>query len=350
MADPRFYDNRGPFTLAAICTRAGIDLPAGAPGAAPVSDLASLEGAGPLHLSFFAGGKAAESFTRSGAGFCLVPVDHPSPPDGMTVLPCASVPHAFALVASLFYPAPSLGIAPQSGAIDPTARLGSDLVIGPGVVIGPGAEIGDRARIGANSVIGSGVAIGRDCEIAPGVTITHAYLGDRVTVLPGARIGQPGFGLASSQKGHAKIPQLGRVIIQDDAEIGAGTTIDRGALSDTVIGEGTKIDNLVQIGHNAHIGRHCVLVSQSGVGGSSVVGDFAVLGGQVGIADHAQIGPGARLAARTAMVSGQEIAGGQDYGGVPAKPVREWLREVHALSGLVQAKGSRRRKQEDNER
>jgi UDP-3-O-[3-hydroxymyristoyl] glucosamine N-acyltransferase len=196
-------------------------------------------------------------------------------------------------------------------------------------------------------VIGPGVAIGRDCEIGPNVTISHAYLGDRVLILPGAQIGQPGFGFASSDKGHAKIPQLGRVIIQDDVEVGAGTTIDRGALGDTVIGEGSKLDNLVQIGHNVHVGRSCVVVSQAGVAGSSVIEDFAVLGGQVGIADHAHVGPGARLAARSAMVSGQDIAGGQDYGGVPAKPIREWLREVHAVSGLVK---NARRRQDKNER
>jgi UDP-3-O-[3-hydroxymyristoyl] glucosamine N-acyltransferase len=187
------------------------------------------------------------------------------------------------------------------------------------------------------------VAIGRNCEIGSNVTISHAYIGDGVVILPGAQIGQPGFGFASSRDGHAKIPQLGRVIIQDGVEIGSGTTIDRGALGDTIIGEGSKLDNLVQVGHNVHIGRHCVLVSQVGVAGSSVIEDFAVLGGQVGVADHVHIGQGARLAARTALVSGQNIPGGQDYGGVPAKPVREWLREIHALRGLA-----RRRKQDDD--
>jgi UDP-3-O-[3-hydroxymyristoyl] glucosamine N-acyltransferase len=346
MADPRFYDNRGPFSLAVICSRAGIILPDGAPGGAMVSDLASLDGAGPLHLSFFAGGKSTDAFTRSHAGFCFVPKDHPLPPESMTALASVSVAHAFAAAAALFYPGSSLAVERQAGFVDLNAKLGEGVVLGPGVVIGPGAEIGSRSRIGANSVIGPGVAIGRDCEIGANVTISHAYLGDRVLILPGARIGQPGFGFASSERGHAKIPQLGRVIVQDDVEIGAGTTIDRGALGDTVVGEGSKLDNLVQIGHNVHVGRHCVLVSQAGVAGSSVIEDFAVLGGQVGIADHAHIGPGARLAARSAMVSGQAIAGGQDYGGVPAKPIREWLREVHALSGL--AKGTRRRKRNDD--
>ena len=349
MADPRFYDNRGPFSLAEICAKAGIGLPPVANSAAQMFDLADLDGAAAQHLSFFSGTRqASDSFARSGAGFCLVPSngDIPPAPAGMVLLPCASVNHAFAAIASLFYPGASLAAWPQANAIDPTALLGEGVVLGSGVVIGPGAEIGDGTRIGAGTVIAPGVAIGRGCEIGSNVTISHAYIGDKVIILPGAQIGQPGFGLASSEQGHAKIPQLGRVIIQDAVEIGAGTTIDRGALGDTVIGEGSKLDNLVQVGHNVHIGRHCVLVAQVGIAGSSVIEDFAVLGGQVGVADHVHIGSGARLAARTALVPGQEIAGGQDYGGVPAKPVREWLREIHALSGL--AHGKFRRRKDDN--
>ena len=339
MADPRFYDNRGPFTLAAICAQIGIDVPAGMGG--EIADLASLEGAGPRHLSFFAGGRGAlESFRRSGAGFCLVPASEEKlkGPGGMALLPCASVSHAFAKAARLFYPEATLAVWRQDQMVDASARLGQDVTLGPGVVIGPRAEIGDGSRIGAGAVIGPGVAIGRNCEIGANVTISHAYIGDRVTILPGAQIGQPGFGLASSEAGHARILQLGRVIIQDGVEIGAGTTIDRGALNDTVIGEGSKLDNLVQVGHNVQIGRHCVLVSQAGVAGSSVIEDFVVLGGQVGVADHGHIGAGARLAGRSAMVSGQQIEGGQDYGGVPAKPVREWLREVHLVNAMARRK------------
>ena len=346
MADPRFYSNRGPFSLAEVCARAGTVLPAGADATIRIEDLAGLEGAGPTHLSFFSGGREmVEAFARSRAGFCLVPQkDAPrGVHSGMRLLPVASVAQAFAALAALFYPDASQSVWAQTDAISPLAKLGRDVILGPGVVIGPAAEIGDRVRIGANAVIGPGVAIGHDCEIGSNTSISHAYIGDRVTILPGAAIGQPGFGFASSPAGHVKIPQLGRVIIQDGVEIGAATTIDRGALGDTVIGEGAKIDNLVQIGHNVQIGRHVVLVSQTGIAGSSVVADFAVLGGQVGIADHVRIGAGARLAARSAMVSGQQIEGGQDYGGVPAKPVREWLREIHAVSQLV-----RRRKRDDN--
>ena len=344
MADPRFYANRGPFSLAEICQCAGLAVPDGANPAARIQDLAGLEGAGPKHLSFFMG-KSGNAFASSQAGFCFVPEKLNEAPAAMTLLKVASVNQAFAAVAALFYPGAARDVWQQDQPLDNTALLGEDVVLGPGAVIGPRCEIGARSRIGANSVIGPGVAIGRDCEIGANVTISHALLGDRVLVLPGARIGQPGFGFASSGEGHAKIPQLGRVIVQDNVEIGAGTTIDRGALSDTVIGEGSKLDNLVQIGHNVHVGRHCVLVSQAGVAGSSVIEDFAVLGGQVGVADHAHIGEGARLAARSAMISGQQIEGGQDYGGVPAKPVREWLREVHAVNALA-----RRRKQDDNGR
>jgi UDP-3-O-[3-hydroxymyristoyl] glucosamine N-acyltransferase len=339
MADPRFYDNRGPFRLAEICAKAGIAVPAAKSG--EIADLASLEGAGPGHLSFFAGGrKALDAFRRTKAGFCLVPAAEKKlkAPPGMTLLPCASVHHAFAAIATLFYPGAALAVWAQDKAVDPGARLGKGVVIGLGAVIGPGAEIGDGSRIGAGTVIGPGVAIGRNCEIGANVTISHAYVGDRVTILPGAQIGQPGFGFASSQAGHALIPQLGRVIIQDQVEIGAGTTIDRGALGDTVIGEGSKLDNLVQVGHNVQIGRHCILVSQAGVGGSTVIEDFVILGGQTGIADHSHIGAGARFAGRSATISGQEVAGGQDYGGVPAKPVREWMREVHQVNALARRK------------
>ncbi len=348
MADPRFYNNRGPFSLAEICARTEMAVPAGATGAVKIDDLAGLEGAGPTHLTFFSGGRERmDAFAHTQAGFCLVPQSdtrHRRAPSGLTLLPVDSVPHAFARVAMLFYPQAGQPVWTQSESISPQAMLGRDLVVGPGVVIGPGAQIGDQVRIGANAVIGPGVAIGHGCEIGSNTSISHAYIGDRVSILPGAAIGQPGFGFASSPSGHVKIQQLGRAIIQDGVEIGAGTTIDRGALGDTVIGEGAKIDNLVQIGHNVQIGRHVVVVSQAGIAGSSTVADFVVLGGQVGIADHVRIGPGARLAARSAMVPGQQIEGGQDYGGIPAKPVREWLREIHAVSQFV-----RRRKRDEND-
>ncbi len=267
MADTRFYDNKGPFTLAAICVRAGVSVPDGANPDAAVADVASLAGAGPHHLSFLSGTGAANQFAQTKAGFCFV-----SQADAANVIstdvvlvPTSSVQHAFAEIAAYFYP-DHLGVAwPQSTLINASAQIGKDVLLGPGVVIGADAEIGDGTRIAPNTVIGRGVAIGRNCEIGANVTISHSYIGDEVLILPGAQIGQPGFGFASDGRGHRKIPQLGRVIIQDRVEIGSCTTVDRGALGDTVIGEGTKIDNLVQIGHNNHLGRHDMIVGQVGL-------------------------------------------------------------------------------------
>ncbi len=338
MADPRFYDNRGPFTLLELCKAVGVSPPVGVDAQAKIHDLASLAGAGPDHLTFFAGGAHAGDPAQTGAGYCFVP-EKPSKPlqlrPGLVAIASASVQHAFAAAARLFYPDSGLVAWSQRTPVDPSATIGADVVLGPGVAVGPGAEIGERSRIGPNTVIGRGVAIGRGCEIGSNCTIANAYIGDEVLILPGAQIGQPGFGFASGPAGHIKIPQIGRVIVQDRVEIGACTTIDRGALGDTVIGEGTKLDNLIQIGHNTHIGRHGIVVSQTGIAGSCELGDFVVIGPQVGLADHVKIGSGARLAARSGSQPGSEYAGGQDYGGAPLKPVREWIREIHALTNLA---------------
>lgn len=344
MADPRFYDNRGPFTLAEICFATGTDLPGNVDGRQEVADVAGLQTGGPHHLSYLVGNPAARAFARSRAGFCFVPQDGllPAPSVAICTLPCKSPQHAFAIAARRFYPD---GEWPQWQAthrIDPTARVEEGVLLGPGVVVGPHAEIGSGTRVGANTVLGRGVSVGRNCNIGSNVTIVCSHVGDDVLILAGAQIGQPGFGFASSASGHMKIPQLGRVIVQDKAEIGAATTIDRGALGDTVVGEGTKIDNLVQIGHNTHIGRHCVIVAQTGISGSCVLEDYVVLGGQSGVADHAHIGEGARLAARGAVAPG-ELPGGQDYGGVPARPMKQWARELAAVSMLA-----KRRRQDKN--
>jgi UDP-3-O-[3-hydroxymyristoyl] glucosamine N-acyltransferase len=191
--------------------------------------------------------------------------------------------------------------------------------------------------IGANAVIGTDVRIGRECAIGAGSIVSNSLIGDHVIIHPGCKIGQDGFGFVMGGKGHLKVPQIGRVIIQDDVEIGAGTTIDRGAIRDTVIGEGTKIDNLVQVGHNVSIGRHCVLVAQVGIAGSSTLEDFVVLGARVGLNTNVTIGEGAQLAA-TANVHGNVPAGAR-WGGTPAKPLKLWFREIQMISRLGREKG-----------
>jgi UDP-3-O-[3-hydroxymyristoyl] glucosamine N-acyltransferase len=347
VADPRFFRNLGPFTLAQICEKAGIAMPDGADGAAVIADLADLAGAGPDHLTFYAGGRRLrEAFLASRAGVCLVPAGKFQPsetPAGMSVLAVPSVTQAFAAIALAFYPGSGLVQWDQAEAIAPDARIAPGARIAPFVTIGPGAEIGAGTRIGPGAVIGPGVAIGKQCEIGANVTISHAYVGDRVLILPGAQIGQPGFGFAAGRAGYLKMPQLGRVIIQDDCEIGAATAIDRGALGDTVIGEGSKVDNLVQIAHNCRIGRHCIIAGQTGLAGSVVLEDGVILAGQVGLGDHSRVGEGARMGARSGTGSRTVLPGGIDYGGAPAKPVKDWAREVHTLARLAKAhKGVKR--------
>ena len=331
MADPRFYDNRGPFRLADLCARARISLPANADPTALIADVAGMTQAGPRHLSFYENLRFKSDFLSTRAGWCLVMAKIPlrEVPSSTVLLPCPAVGRAFAAIAEAFYPEHEMDVHPQEKHIDPTARLSAGVVLAPGVVVGPGAEIGERTRIDANTVIGRGVTIGRDCAVGANTFVGFAHIGDEVVIQPGAVIGGSGFGFSSDANGHVKTPQLGRVILQDRVEIGANTTVDRGALGDTVIGEGSKIDNLVQIGHNTLIGRHCILAGQVGISGSVVVGDFVLMGGKVDVADHVKIGERVRLAALTGV--GFDLEGGQDYGGMPARPIREWQRAMRDI-------------------
>jgi UDP-3-O-[3-hydroxymyristoyl] glucosamine N-acyltransferase len=192
--------------------------------------------------------------------------------------------------------------------------------------------------IGATAVIGPGVRIGRDCSVGASAVISNALIGDRVIIHPGCKIGQDGFGYVMGGTGHLKVPQIGRVIIQDDVEIGAGTMIDRGAIRDTVIGEGTKIDNLVQVGHNVSIGRHCILVAFTGISGSATLEDFVVLGARVGVIPNVTIGEGSQIAAASNIAT--DVPPGSKWGGSPAKPMRQWLREIKMVERMARQKDS----------
>lgn len=231
-------------------------------------------------------------------------------------------------------------VPPRTPGVDATVRigrgvhLGHEAAVGPYAVIGSGARIGDGVTIGAHVVIGDGVTIGDGCHLYPHVTLyAGAMLGDRVIVHAGARLGCDGFGYVFRDGGHAKIPHVGRCVIGNDVEIGANTTVDRGSIDDTVIGDGTKIDNLVQVAHNVRIGRLCLLMAQVGVAGSVRIGDGCILAGQVGVSGHHEIGDGARLAAQAGVFG--DIPAGETWSGYPARPHRESLRAHAALFRLA---------------
>ena len=339
MVDQRFFTARGPFTLAALAELSGATLGPGADPAKQVKDVASLEEAGSGDISFLDNKKYLEAFAASGAGACLVePKFAARAPSGMALLLDEEPYRAYALVAQAFYPAQERepGVAP-SAIVDATATIGADCSIAAGAVIAARAEIGARCAIAANAVIGEAVVLGEEVRVGACATLHHCFIGNRVIIHAGARIGQDGFGFAPDPAGHVKVPQLGRVIIEDDAEIGANTTIDRGAGPDTIIGLGSKIDNLVQIAHNVQIGRGCFIVGQVGISGSTKVGDHVSMGGQAGLVGHLHIGEGARIGAQAGIM--RDVPAGATVLGSPAVPVVQFHRQTVALARLAKGKG-----------
>lgn len=343
MSEPVFLRQSRGFALDEVAALSGAAIERAGGGAGParfIAGIAPLDRACPTDLTFFDNRNYAAAARATHAGACLTTAAlAASLPPSTAVLIAREPYRAFVMTARAMYPhalRPS-SLAPAGAAagaqIDPSAKLESDVTVEPGAVIGARAEVGSGSVIGANAVIGAEVRIGRDCSIGPLAAINNALIGDRVIVHPGCKIGQDGFGYVMGGKSHLKVPQVGRVIIQDEVEIGAGTTIDRGAIRDTVIGEGTKIDNLVQVGHNVSIGRHCILVAQSGISGSSTLEDFVVLGARVGVNNNVTIGEGAQIAA-VSNVHG-DVPAGVRWGGTPAKPVKQWFREMMMVERLT---------------
>jgi len=347
MTDPVFFRPSGPLDLAEVARLVGGRIASGDP-AVTVNRVAPLDQAGPGDLTFFENPRYLARFKATTATACIAAEKHAAAaPEGTAVIVAAQPYRAIALVMQRLFPDATRlrgpwgddGVSPAAH-VHPTARLEDGVTVEPGAVIGAGAEIGAGSRISANAVIGAGVRFGRDGFVGPSASVTHALVGNRVTIHAGARIGQDGFGFAMGAGGHLKVPQIGRVVIQDDVEIGANTTIDRGSNRDTVIGEGTKIDNGVQIGHNVTIGRHCVLVAQTGISGSTELGDFVALGGQAGIAGHLKIGAGAQISGASSVKD--DVPAGERWVGVPAQPIRGWMREQSAVKRLAAAtKGER---------
>ena len=303
-----------------------------------LSGVAPLQAAGPDQVSFLDNKRYLPALAETSAGAVII---HPDLADRVPATSVAIVtdePYlAWAKVAALFHPLPPArpGAHP-SAIVAPDAVLDASAEIGPLAVIGARAEIGARCRVGAHAFIGDGVVMGQDCRIGPHASVTHALLGARVYVYPGARVGQEGFGFATGGDGLSHVPQLGRVILEDDVEIGANSTVDRGSAQDTVIGAGSRLDNLVQIGHNVRTGRCCVVAAQAGISGSTELGDFVVVAGQAGLAGHLRIGQRARIGAQAGVMS--DIEAGMDVVGSPAQPVRTFFRQVAVLRKLARGK------------
>lgn len=329
--DARFFERLPALTVGALAERIGGEVSRG--GDRTVSAVAPLATAGEGDVAFLGDRRFLSALADSAAGCVIVPaaaID--AAPAGAAVIVSSEAQAAWARASLLFHRPISLVSPAASGDVieDDT------VVMEPGVVLGAGARIGRGSRIGANTVIGPGVQIGRDCVIGSNVTVGFALIGDRVRLLSGARIGEPGFGAAGSRTGPIDVPQLGRVILQDGVSVGANTCIDRGAYDDTVIGENTKIDNLCMIGHNCVIGRNCLMAAHTGLSGSVTVGDGVMFGGQAGVGDHLAIGAGARVAAGAGVL--QDVPPGETWSGYPAKPLRQSLREAIWLAKQASGK------------
>lgn len=340
MADPRFHQKAGPFSLGQIATAIGATVD-DAQADVMINDIAPLDAAGPSQLSFIDNPKYRDQFKVTGATACIMrPELRDMAPNGVACLVTPNPYKSFALAAQMFYPLekPVADISDRA-IIDPSATLGAGCRVEAGAIIGPGATLGDGAWVEHNAVIGANVQIGARTRVGMAATVTHALIGQGVRIYPGARIGQDGFGFAIDPKGFVKVPQLGRVVIEDFCEIGANTCIDRGAGPDTVIGMGTWIDGLVKIGHNVNIGRGCILVAQVGVSGSTVIEDFVAIGGQAGLAGHLHVGKGAQIAAGSGVIT--DIDPGTTVMGYPALPKTQFMRHVAYLNRATKRTGSK---------
>lgn len=327
--DTRFYAPLGALTLETAAALTGAELIGEA--SSPITGIASADLAKAGEIAFFEGDASAKpSFSPQLSVLIVNEAASALVPDGVSKLIARFPRYAHSMIAKALFQPRHLAGGFGSQAIAASAKVHPGARVLPGAVIGEGAAIGEGTVIGPNAVIGPGVQIGRSCVIGAGATVQCALLGDHVTLLAGARIGETGFGVMAGPAGAEDAPHFGRVILQDHVTVGANACIDRGVFGDTIIGERTKIDNLCQIAHNVVLGRSVVVAAFGGISGSVSVGDGSMLGGRVGIADHVVVGEKVSLAASAGLF--RDVGPGETWGGTPAKPIRQWMREVAWLN------------------
>lgn len=337
MADNRFFTKIDGLTLDQIAKAGEVVLPEGVDTTRVFKDVADLKSAGADDVSWAFIPAVRDDLKATKAGAVIVPEKFVNLVPAGTIALVSTDPHrSYGLVAQSFYPVQFDSGISEWAMVDPSAKLGEGCRVEAGAVIGAGVVLGARCWVKANAVIEQGVQMGDDCIVGATATVSHCVAGNKVYVYPGAHIGQDGFGFAMSARGPVKVPQLGRVIIGNDVEIGAGTTVDRGAMGDTVIGDGTRIDNLVMVAHNVKLGRCNVMVSQVGIAGSCEFGDFVVAGGQVGFAGHLKIGTGAQIAAQSGLMA--DVPAGATMMGSPAVPRMDYMRQTLAVQNLAKKK------------
>lgn len=331
MADKVFYKHNEIKTIEEIAEAINAEIITAGQNKETIDDICSIESAGATDLCFFYDKKSKDKAKSIKAKACVTIKELANLiPEGVAVLVVENPKLAFIKLVNMYYAEHShIAEIDKSAVIAKSAQLGKNCYVGPHAVIEEDVVIGDNCVIEANAVIARGCKIGNNCRIGNNASIAYCLMGNDCYIYTGARIGQDGFGFSVVEGRHQRIPQIGRVIIGNDVEVGANTCIDRGALDDTIIGDGCRIDNLVQVAHNDRIGKCCILVSQTGIAGSCTFGDYVVCGGQTGFADHLTVGSGAQIGAQSGVM--RDIEAGAIVMGSPTVPFKDFMRQVAFL-------------------